>query len=251
MADEAQGTLLTEADKAAETTSWFSEENAEVVKRCGWAGPNDAIQSFRNVEKMSSGMVKMTTPESSAEEIRAFYMKTGCPENPEGYEIAVPEGLGSIRDEGIEGAIKQIAYDQGVSKQAFESIVKGYYEKIQTDMVQSMEAGELALKQELGDKYDEEVTIAKRFTETCSDEFKELLETSGLGNNPVFIKEFIAKGKQTMGDTLIKGEVHGDPEKGFVPSNPNSPEMYANGEDEESKKSRNWFEVNKGYIYQK
>ncbi len=248
MADEAQGDLLTGASQT-ETTSWYSDENKDVVERCGWKGPNDAIQSYRNQEKMSSGMVKMPTPESSAEEIRAFYQKRGCPENPEGYEVAAPEGLEAYRDEGIEGAMKQIAYDQGVSKQAFESIVRGYYEKLNADMVAGKEAGEKTLREKHGDKYDEFVEVANRFFDTCSPEFCELVKLSGLANNPVFVNEFNAKGKQTMADTLIKGSVDGTKEEeGYAPKYKDSPDMYATGEDDESKKARAWFEA-RGHKY--
>ncbi len=247
--NEAQGDLLTGASQTETTSNWYSDENKDVVERCGWKGPNDAIQSYRNQEKMSSGMAKMPTPESSAEEIRAFYQKTGCPENPEGYEVTAPEGLEAYRDEGIENAIKQIAYDQGVSKQAFESIVRGYYEKLNADMVAGKEAGEKALREEFGDKYDESVEIANRFFDTCSPEFCELVKLSGLANNPVFIKEFLAKGKQTMADTLIKGSAEGTQEEdGYVPKYKDSPEMYATGEDEESKKARAWHEA-RGHKY--
>jgi len=245
--NEAQGDLLTETSPV-ETTSWYSEENKDVVERCGWKDPNDAVKSYREIEKMSSGRIKMPTPESSAEEIRAFYQKTGCPENPEGYEITVPEEVATFRDEGIENAMKAIAHEQGVSKQAFEKIVNGYYESIADGLRVGREQGEAALKKELGDKYEAELSIGKRFCQTCSDEFQDLLVQSGLGNNPVFIKEFIAKGKQIMSDTLIQGEVGGDREDGYVPTYKTSPEMYRTGDDEDSVKARAYFTA-RGHTY--
>lgn len=252
MEGEAQGDLLGSEASQTETTStpWYSEENREVVERCGWKDPNDVIKGYRGLEKDYSGRVKMPSPESSAEEIRAFYQKTGCPENPEGYEVTgIPETVEQFRDEATEGVMKQIAYDQGVSKQAFESIIKGYYEKMATDMVKSKEAGEAALKQEWSDKYDENLKIADRFFDTCSAEFCALVKQTGLASNPVFIKEFLNKGKQTMADSLIKGEASGDEkEDGYVPQYKTSPEMYVTGEDEESVKARAYFTA-RGHVY--
>ena len=246
--NEAQESLLS-ADKPVEATSWYSEEYKDVVARTGWKDPNDAIKSYRELEKTYSGRVKMPSPESSAEEIRAFYQKTGCPENPDGYEVKVPEGLPeNLRDEQIENAMKKIAYDNGVSKQAFEKIVQGYYEKFATDLRVGRENAEKTLREELGAKYDEELTVAKRFCDTCSDEFKQLLDETGLGNNPIVIKEFIAKGKQTMSDTLIKGSAEGDKKDDYVPQYKDSPSMYATGEDEESVKARAYFTA-RGYKY--
>ena len=233
--------------------SYVGADNMEWATSKGIKSVEDLpklIGSHRELEKMSSGRVKMPTPESSAEEIRAFYQKTGCPENPEGYEVANPEGIyDNIRDEGIENAMKVIAHEQGVSKQAFESIVKGYYDKLATDMQAGREAGETALKQELGDKYDESIAIAQRFCSTCSDEFRDLLEKSGLGNNPIFVKEFMSLGRKTMSDTLIKGTAEGDKEKdAYTPQYKDSPQMYATGDDEESVKARKYFEA-KGITY--
>lgn len=252
MPDEAQveNSLLTEGQQETTSTKWYSDDNAELVERAGWKSADDAIQSWRNIEKTSSGKVKMPTPESSAEEIRAFYQKTGCPENPEGYEVPTVEGAEHFRDEGTENALKQIAYDYGIPKQAFEAIVKGYYDKLAADSRAGLEAGEKVLKEEWKDNYDENLKISQRFCGTCSDEFRELMEKTGLGNNPIVIKEFLEKGKQTMSDTLIKGTGDdGETKEGYKPKYPNSPEQYANMEGEEGEKARAWFEKNKGHTY--
>ncbi len=232
-----------------ETTpvQWFSAENADIVKQKGWGSGDDVIQGYSNLEKMSSGMAKLPTPESSAEEIAQFYRKTGTPENIEGYEIEVPEGI-PIDEEGM-NAVKQIAIDNGVSKQGFEAVVKSYLDGMSESLIKGREQGETQLREELGDKYDESLKIAQRFCGTCSDEFKELLESTGLGNHPVFVKEFVAKGKQILGDTLIKGTQNGETiDKDYKPQYPNSPELYSSGEDDESKKARAWHTAH-GHTY--
>lgn len=234
-------------EQTTQETKWYSDAYKDVVAKKGWKTGDDALKSYTELEKSFGGRVKLPSPESSAEEIRAFYQKTGCPENPDGYELKdLPADI--ARNEDAEKAVRQIAYDFGVSKQAFESIVKGYYEKLATDMQKSREDGERALRQELGDKYDAELNIARSFCKTCSNEFKDLLEKTGLGNNPVFIKEFINKGKQTMGDTLIRGHQEGNKEESYIPQYKDSPEMYKSGEDDESKKARAFFEA-KGFKY--
>ena len=245
---QVDNSLLNESQP--ETTSqWYSKDNADVVERAGWKSADDAIQSYRNMEKMSSGKVKMPTPESSAEEIRAFYQKTGCPENPDGYELQIPEEMGYLRDELLEGEMKKIAFAEGVSKQAFESIVKNYYDSQSQRIVKETEAAEVELRQQHGDKYGEVIKVADRFLNTCSPEFCEIVKVAGLGRNPVFINEWYAKGKQTMSDTLIKGVGDGDEENaGFVPQYKTSPEMYASGEDEDSIKSRAYFTA-RGHKY--
>lgn len=241
--------LLSESQPET-TSSWYSDEYKDVVQRTGWKDPNDAIKSYRELEKNASSKVKLPSPESSAEEIRAFYQRTGCPENPEGYEVAgLPEEMpDSLRYEEAEKALAQIAYENGVNKQAFESLVKGFYEKTYADMLASREQGETALKQEFGDKYDENLNAAKKFCGNCSEEFRQLLEQTGLGNNPIVIKEFCSLGKKTMADSLVRGEPVDEDKVAYRPQYPDSPDMYVHGEDEESKKARAYFE-NKGHKY--
>ena len=249
MPEEAAGVVEQTSEPAITSDQqWFTEDYRDVVQQKGWASPSDAIKSYTELEKAFSSRVKMPTPESSAEEIRAFYQKTGCPENPEGYEIQVPEELAPMRDEQAEQEFRQIAHEMGISKQAFETIAKKYYDSIAEGMHAQREAGERQLREEFGDKYDENVAIAQRFAQNMSDEFREVLETSGLGNNPVVIKEFIELGKKTMGDSLVRGETSNPDDKAYVPYYKDSPEMYASGEDEESKKARAYFEA-KGFKY--
>ncbi len=247
---ETETSLLseTQVDNSQQAATWYGEENKELVETKGWKTGDDAVNSYRDLEKSMGGRLKMPTPESSAEEIRAFYQKTGCPENPEGYEIPVVEGAEQFRNENIENSLKLIAHAEGVNKQAFEHIVKGYYDQLLADTQASRTQGETALKQELGAKYDEELAIGRRFCDTCSDEFRKLLDDSGLGNSPIVIKEFIAKGKQTMADTLIRGTEGERKEGDYKPQFTADANFYANGEDEESKKARAWFEA-RGHTY--
>ena len=251
MEEQTQESLLTATNtgNSPETaTQWYGDENKELVETKGWKSADDAVKSYTELEKSMGSRVKLPTPESSAEEINAFYAKTGRPENPDGYEIKTPEGSEAFRNEGVEEVLKGIAFEKGVSKEGFESIVSAYYDKMAQDLAQGREAGMNELKQEFGSKYDENIAIAQRFCETCSPEFKDLMETTGLGNNAIIIREFISKGQQTMSDTMIKGEANGDKETAYVPQYATSPDMYRNGDGEESKKARAYFE-SQGHKY--
>ena len=249
MADEAMGGDSLLSPEPTTTSTWYGEANQSLVESKGWKTPDDALKSYSELEKSYSGRVKMCTPESSAEEIRAFYSKTGCPENPKAYDLNLPEGSELFLDDETIDAVCEAAWANGGSNQAVNATLKSVIETLSTRIQKTREQGEQALKEEFGDKYDENLTIAKRFCETCSDEFKELLEKTGLGNNPIFIKEFMEKGKQTMGDTLIKGSSDsGEKTEGYKPQYPNTPEMYASGEDEESVKARAYF-TSRGHVY--
>ena len=249
MTEEATGEATLLAPEPATTPSnWFGDENAGLVEQKGWKTADDALKSYTELEKMSSGRVKMPTPESSAEEIRAFYAKTGCPENPEGYESPVVEGAEAFKNEGMEKDLAVIAHEMGVSKQGFEAIVGKYYEAMADQLRVGMETGTAQLKEEFGDKYDENIKIAQRLCGECSEEFQELMTTTGLGNNPVMIKEFLALGKKTLSDTLIKGDGPEPIDEGWKPGSTNSPEMYRDAEGPEGEKARAYF-VARGHTY--
>lgn len=239
-----------EATAQAETTSttWFSEENKELVESKGWKSGDDALKSYRELEKSFSGRVKIPGEDATPEEIAKFNEKLGVPKDVEGYELNVPEEVSAIRDEGIENTMKAVALESGIPAAAFDKIVGAYYNKVAENMQASLEQGMTALKDELGDKYDAEVGIARRFAENCSEDFRGLLESTGLGNNPTFIKEFIRLGKKTLSDSLIKGTVDNPTDDGYKPKNINSPEMYATMEGPEGEKARKYF-TDRGHKY--
>jgi hypothetical protein len=229
--------------------AWHSEENAELVTQQNWKSGDDVIRDYSELQKSASTRVNLLTEESSPEERSAFYTKIGRPDTPEGYEITeVPENIGFDED-----AIKQLrqdAFEAGVPKVAFETVLKNYLNRLSEQVVQTRVDGEKVLKEEIwkGD-YDANLEIAKRYvSEHCSDEFKQYLEDTGQGNNPIFAKHFYEQGKKTLSDTLIKGDQKGNGDPEYKPQYPNSPDMYKAGDDEESKKARAYFTA-KGYVY--
>ncbi len=69
-------------------------------------------------------------------------------------------------------------------------------------------------------------------------------------NEPAFIDMMVQIGIKNMDDTFVKsdGQPPEKPKDDFVPASPNSPEMYASGDDENSAKARVYFR-NKGHVY--
>ena len=225
---------------------WYGDESKTLVETKGWNSADEALKSYSELEKSMGGRVKVPGEDATPEDRKAFYSKLGCPDTIDGYELDVSETV--PRDESVENSLKQVALDNGVSKQAFEAIVKDYYGQMEASMAAGREAGEASLKEEFGDKYDENLAIAKRFCETRSDEFKAMLEDTGIGNNPVFVKEFVDMGRKIMSDSLIKGDTTEANSKDYAPKYVDSPGMYATGDDEESKKARAYFEA-RGHKY--
>jgi hypothetical protein len=236
------------SDNQEQTTQWYDESNAELVTNKGWKTPNDAVKSYSELEKSMGGRVKIPTDESSAEERNAFYQKTGRPDNPDGYTPEIPEAMEEFRDEGMEAFVRQALFDGGASKQAGENLIQGYYNKLNADMAAAKIAGEKQLHEEFGADYDANITIADRYFSSADPEYIALMKRAQLLSNPIFIKHNLEKGKQTMSDTLVTGQTANSDDKGYKPQYTKDPSFYANGEDEESKKARAWFEA-RGHTY--
>ncbi len=250
--------ILTETEQT-ETTSWHSQENAEIVQRAGWKSPDDAIQSYRNLEKMDSGKVKMLTDDSSAEEVNAFYKKMNRPDTADGYKV--PEvGEGQEVNKEFFGSMAIAAHEAGMSSDGFDKLVSHYidYEnKIrEAELVEFnryREEADRKLHEKYGADYDRNIELSKRaYTEYASDELKELFGTDkwkGLLNEPAFIGMMVDMGKKNMDDTFVKGDDQVEVKKDdYVPNSPNSPTQYTMMDGEEGQKARAYFRA-KGHVY--
>ncbi len=244
---EESTSLMTETPVAE---AWHSEEYNDLATQRGWENADNVIKSYSELEKSASGKVKIPGEEASPEERSSFYNKIGRPDSPEGYEITdIPENVG-MDDETL-SQLRKDAFEAGVPKVAFETVLKNYLNRMSEQVVQSRVDGEKVLKEEVwkGD-YDKNIEIAQRYvTEHCSDEFKQVLEDTGMGNNPVFAKHFYEQGKKVLSDTLIRGsQDSGERETEYKPAYPNDPAMYKNGDDDESKRAREYF-ATRGHVY--
>ncbi len=252
MAEETQGetTIL---DSSPEVTQWHSDENSELVMQKGWKTADDAIKGYKEVETMMSGRVKIPTETSTAEEKSSFYKSLGVPEGPEGYEIKdVPGNIN--RNEDAELALKGVAFAGNCPKATFEAIVKAFYQRESEALIASKTEGEALLQEEWSKpgQYKANIEIMTRAVdEFFSDESKAIFEATGIGNHPAIVKDLHNIGLKMLSDTLIKGTTPGEsPEdKDWKPSSPKSPEMYRNGDDDISKRSRAWFEANTEFRY--
>lgn len=104
--------------KPSGTGNWLEglpeahRKKAEVAK---WAGPQDAIQSYIELEKFAHKPVGDMTPEERAK----LYKRLGDrPESPDGYELStvqLPEALGYTKE--AEKGFREMALSLGLTKQ--------------------------------------------------------------------------------------------------------------------------------------
>ena len=191
---------------------------------------NQNFDKFKDVNALAASYVnlqshlgrdKISKPVTD-EDWNDVYEFLGRPEDPDKYEIELPEGLSEevaaqFNDEAL-SSFKQEAHKLGLNSVQVKSLVawqannvvaqQSQFSEIQN---QSIEDGERALKEEWGRAYDQNVEAAKKaFNEYGGDDLAEIMVSSGLGNNPVMLKAFANIAKTTMADKDLAGPSSGE-----------------------------------------
>lgn len=133
---------------------------------------------------------------------------------PESYDLKMPDGvqLDSAAAEEFTTIAKELKLDQAAAQkladvgakmaqrqaEAHAQLVDSWTEQVKTD------------KEIGGDKLDENLGIARKAIETFgSPELKDLLNSTGLGNHPEFVKLAFKVGKAISEDRFVTGAPKG------------------------------------------
>lgn len=193
-----------------------SEKVFESIKGKDWseAGPLLAKNYIHAQRLVGADKLIMPTDKSTPEEIAAFRAKLGVPAKPEDYGWGkLPDGVTEDRlDKAKFAEWRKELHEAGIPKAAAERLIgkriaemhgeEVAREKARTD---AMLAGEQSLKQEFGDKFDENVNFARWTAQEFGDEkLIQVLDATGLGSSPEVVK-FLAKIGRAMADDSARG----------------------------------------------
>ena len=253
------GLLTADNPTEAPATNWtesVTEEYREGVSKFG--DINELAKGYTELQSSMGSRIKMPGEEATADELGAFYQKLGRPDEATGYTR--PElGEGQAYDEDFLGEMANVAHANGVSDKQFGKFVESYLglqagkaeAKVQAENMEA-DTTQADLHKEWGGDYEKNLEMSKRALRELvptdmSEAFVTIMSEKNLDNNITFIKAFQAIGAQMLDDTLVKGTLPKGKE-GYVPSNPNSPEMYAFGDSQECVDARAYF-AGKGHKY--
>ena len=231
MSDQEQtGSVLTGSSDAPATDAqapadWRSGLPEDIRNDPSLADIKDVgsmAKSYINGQKLI-GKNRIALPGEGAtdEEISSFHSQLGRPEKADGYQFGdrptLPEGM--EYDEGFETQFKDLSYKAGLTPTQAKAIYDGYHEYIGKKAELSGESdGQKAaewvtgLKKEFGKAYDERIDLAKRAVDSYGDDgLKQWLQSTGNGNNPMFVKLF-AK----IGEGLAEGATDAAQARSFV-----------------------------------
>lgn len=151
------------------------------------ASADERAEFFEKIKDVP-GVGKMPDPTNEAE-IRAFYQKLGCPENPEGYELELPEGASVA---GFEEFI-EAAHSAGLTSSQLQVLAEV---NLQREMAKaesfqsSREAAKATLQEVFGDNFENKLASAKQaaamYAERAPEAVQELLNSEA-GNNPALV----------------------------------------------------------------
>lgn len=234
MSEEAQaGSVLTSGSSesapatdapVSDATSWKDSLPEEIRSDPSLNDINDIgnlAKSYINGQKLI-GKDKIALPgkEATEAEMNDFYSSLGRPADPKEYTFdkpTLPEGISYDQD--FEDAFKGVAHAAGLNPQQAKQIYDGYHEYVNNQAATNSEGNQLqhaewvdSIKKEFGKAYSEKIDLATRAVETYGGpELKEWLDSTGMGNNPMFVKLF-AK----VGEGLAEGKPDTGAERSFI-----------------------------------
>jgi len=170
-------------------------EQRKVAER--FATPGDAIKSVMDLRKRESSAIRLPGEDASDEDRASFRKAFGVPENAEGYEFAVPEGR-EVTDGDkafqAEAALKFLDADLS-SAQAAK--MTEWWNDMQTASEEAQVAANQkfvedsvnALKEQWGDDYERNKTLANRALTEMAGENIEALTAKKMDNGQFLLDD--------------------------------------------------------------
>jgi hypothetical protein len=202
---------------------WRQEYGIEGAQFQKFESPADLAKSYSELEAYRGQSIRIPTEEASEEAWKEFndklaakvpnlvhlpegnpnddlYQRLGRPESPDKYDFAEVPGYESEGDS--ESEFRRIAHEAGLSNKQADRVHNWLASNISRESIESNEAmqAELGkLKSEWGAAYDTKISQAQaavNMIESTVPGFKDYLDASGNGNDPMFIRMAAALAEQ-------------------------------------------------------
>ena len=175
---------------------------------------NKELEQFVGMEKipLPTAPKEGATPaeiEKYNKQMAFVYNKLGRPESADKYDVKANFPATSPLDDKVMGAIKEVAFAEGMTNKQLNSVVAKYGEiltaadKVYNDqLTRDAETAVTTIKQKWGNAFDERVAVAQKFYNTLNPKMKELFGGDQLGNNPEMLEFFYDLGTKIGEDTI-------------------------------------------------
>lgn len=224
------------AGAGGDASSWWQADRykdyGETMRRTGLTNiedPAEALEKtlgmFVNIEKRVGQADKIMDRPGEGEDVGEWLRKHGdtfgVPEAPDKYEVERPELPDGVEwDQDLEGAVRSIAHEEGISQKAVQRLVGAYAERIgvhMSDAGNSQQAAQSELHENLqkdwGDQTKAKMDLARRAAQSVAEKAKVSEEGIGLMaealkgkvGDATTIRMFAAIGEMMGEDALILG----------------------------------------------
>jgi hypothetical protein len=165
---------------------------------------NDLAKSYLNAQALIGKRIQDMGPEDLAH----INHLRGVPQSPDAYSLPA-----ELQPEAVDW-YRKAAMEAGLSQEQARKLSENFImnnrlaaEK-QQQQIQLQHTNWINdLKQEFGSAFDQRIDIAKRAVDAFGgQELKQLLNETGLGNNPVVVKMFAKIGANILEDQLVRAD---------------------------------------------
>jgi hypothetical protein len=180
-----------------------------------FASPADVVRSYAALERRLGRSVTIPGDDAPPAEIDAFYARLGRPPTPDGYGIAAPsdDGAAQARLAGFLAAV----HAAGASRATVQAAVDWYRQasaEVEAEVAQRRAAthaeADAALRREWGVDYERRLGLAQRALRHFGGaDLAAMLDRTGLGNDPAWIRAFARIGEALAEDSLVSGDPAG------------------------------------------
>lgn len=184
-------------------------------------------ESLVESQKLIGGSIRLPgekdAPADRDAKLAKIYNQLGRPETPDGYKIAAPAADSGIPwDASRAEAFKGVAHKLGLTQSQVEGLAAYDMERSMAgavDSTQAYNACMAALDQEWGAASKQMLGLSRRTASTFFDqETMAAINSTGLSNNPNFVKALARMGKDLMEEGLIVGGREGMGDDGGIVS---------------------------------
>lgn len=173
------------------------------------------ISDAGNATPDSTASVDTTAQQPAAEQTQqAQAPKTEAPQVPESYEFQMPEGieLDKTAQDEFSAVAKELKLDQATAQKVADVGVKMAQRQQEVfESTKAMWAEQSRADKEIGgEKFEQNLAAAvKTLNAFGSQELKDVLNVSGLGNHPAVIKFLVNANKAISEDGFVSGAPKG------------------------------------------
>lgn len=186
----------------------FEDPSLKAFKdETGKLNGQNLLKSYVHAQKaMGRDRLMVPTDNDAPEAWKEVYHKLGLPKDIKEYS-PVPTDY-EVENQEVFNQFKEIAFNAGILPKQAQQILEWHAKNEEAQQIQAQEAqnnyykeGIQSLQKEFGQAFDQKIGVAQQAVKTfCSPEIVEMLDSSGLGNDPAVVKFFVSLGEQLLED---------------------------------------------------